>query len=152
MQQICFVGRNSVGKQLFAVRYEPGCLHSLPWDAEQFDCTVFGCNSELADSVAVALAHDVVRANTDWIATTGSRAQVLHDLIDSVSVEQGRQEIVGGGSPMTSWHDDALELDQMAEVASLQFGNSDISLVLVLGTPADFSSAVEALKSHLARD
>ena len=34
---------------------------------------------------------------------------------------------------MTSWHDVALDRDQMAEVAILQFGNNDISLVLVLG-------------------
>jgi hypothetical protein len=85
----------------------------------------------------------------DWVQVAGSGAQDLHDAIDAAGVTVGRQLAVGEGSPMTSWHEEALAVEEMADVASLCFGGHERVLVLVVGSATDLRESVAAVKYRL---
>jgi hypothetical protein len=50
---------------------------------------------------------------------------------------------------MTSWHEDARAVDEMADVAALCFGGHERVLVLVVGQEKDLQASVSAVKSRL---
>jgi len=146
-----YIGDDDVGRHFYAVRFRPDCLQSLPWGGEEFDCTVFACDPQQIRERAQSICAALVDANTDWVATTGPDAEWLHDLVDSSSVHRGRQTAVGDGSPMTAWHEDAVGVDQMADVVYYGAGGQDYVVALVVGNEIDFTSAVGSLKGRLAR-
>ncbi len=89
------------------------------------------------------LGTELARANVDWVQVAGNGAEALHDAIDCAS---GRH---GDGSPMTSWHNEARSVEEMAEVASLCFGGRERVLVLVVGQAREFRASVKALNLSL---
>jgi len=146
---IVHVGDDDLGRHLYAVQFAPGCLQALPWGDTQFDCTVVVCNAREARHRAEEISIEVVDANTDWVNTTGPDAEWLHDVIDRTSVDRGRQGKVGDGDPMTSWHEDAVNDSQMAEVARGGWGGHDNVLALVVGDKEDFARFVALLRDSL---
>ena len=146
-----YIGHDQCGCHVYAVRFSPGCLEAAPWGAEKFECTIFACDPREVREQGHEIAAAVVDANTDWINTTGPEAERLHDLIDAAAVERGRQAAVGDGSPMTAWHEEALGLDQMAELACLSMGGQDYVVALVVGDESDFADSVAALRSCLRK-
>jgi hypothetical protein len=132
--------------------YRPGCFATLPWGDQPFDCVVFLCDPGQAKTVREELSHELARANVDWVQVAGSGAEELHDAIDRAGVAVGRQRAVGDGSPMTSWHEEALTPEDMAEVAALCFGGEEQVLVLVVGRESDLAASAAAVKDRLARD
>jgi hypothetical protein len=58
---------------------------------------------------------------------------------------------VGDGNPMTSWHEDALSIAQIAEVADDCLGCEDRVLCVVVGSTQDQETFVELLRARLAR-
>ncbi len=137
---------DDVGRRYFAALYRPGCLSELPWGGEPFDCVVFLCDPARAQALAGSLSSDLARSRVDWVQVAGRGAEGLHDAIDRASVTVGRQRVVGDGSPMTSWHEEAQNPDAMAEVARLCFGGQDRVVVLVVGRPADLWASIEAVQ------
>jgi hypothetical protein len=140
-----------VGRRYFAALYRPGCISELPWGSDPFDCVVFLSDLDEAQRFAGTLSSELARSRVDWVQVAGRGAEELHDAIDRASVAAGRQRAVGYGSPMTSWHEEAESLGEMAEVARLCFGGQDQVLVLVVGRDADLSASVEALQGRTRR-
>jgi hypothetical protein len=140
------IGQDTVGRRFFAVLYRPDCLAELPWGNEPFDCVVFLCKQSPAHSLTESLSSDLVRSRADWVQVAGRGAEELHDAIDRASVAAGRQNAVGDGSPMTSWHDEARSPEEMAEVTSLCFGGQDRVLVLVVGQDAELRTSIKAVQ------
>jgi hypothetical protein len=143
------IGQDLVGRCYAAVLYQAGCLTDLPWGDAQFDCVVFACDSARAFVVGPVLATELARANVDWIQVAGCGSEELHDQIDRASVSVGRQQAIGDGSPMTSWHKNALAPEQMADVAFHCFGGCEWVLVLVVGQRSDLLASIAAVKRRL---
>ena len=143
------IGRDDVGRQYSAGLYSPGCLGTLPWRGEPFDCVVFLGDPGRAQAVRAELSAELTRANVDWVQAAGSGAEELHDAIDRASVAVGRQQAVGDGSPMTSWHEEALTGEAMADLAAHCFGVCKRVLVLVVGHDSDLLAAVVAVSDRL---
>jgi hypothetical protein len=136
-------------RQFYAVRYSDIALDKLPWGEAEFDCMIFACDRALARRLAEDVAYDIVQCNVDWVETTGEDAERMHDLIDVASVKSGRQGMVGDGNPMTAWHEEALTIPQMADVATCCAGGTDYVLVLVIGGEAHLAAAVEEVRRAL---
>jgi hypothetical protein len=135
MKSLVAVGTDSARREYFAVE-GPTSLDALPWRDASFDALVFIASSATTTHVEESL-RTLVAANTDWIFTAGARAEFWHDRVDQLSVELGRQQRVGDGSPMTAWFD-IDSLDQWD--TSYSFGGCDYFLFIVLGQqiPASF--------------
>ncbi len=140
----------SFSRDYHALLYSGGPLPNLPWGEEMFDAIVVVCDGAQIERVADELSEAVSRANTDWVQTTGLQAKWLHDLIDQTSVRVGRQQAVGDGSPMTSWHEDAITVAEMCEVAIHCVGGCDHVLVIAVGTREAFDEVVATLRQRLA--
>jgi hypothetical protein len=145
------VGHDDVGRHYTVALYHAGCLEALPWGDEPFDCVVFLCDPDRVQAVRTTLSIEMARAKVDWVQVAGNGAKELHDAIDAASVAVGRQQAVGDGSPMTSWHEEALAVEEMADVASLCFGGHERVLVLVVGGAADLGTSVAAVKDCLTQ-
>jgi len=145
------VGEDDVGRQYYAALYRPGCLAVLPWGNAQFDCVIFLCDPIQAGDACEELSRELARANVDWIQAAGPGAEELHDAVDRTSVAVSRQRAVGDGSPMTSWHEEMVDPEQMAEVAALCFGGREHVLVLVVGRESDLVRSLEAVTNCLSR-
>jgi hypothetical protein len=145
------IGADNVGRQFYACLYTLDCLANLPWGEDPFDCVVFLCDKQAWREDVSRLSRALASTNTDWIQVAGDDSEELHDAVDQASVDIGRQDAVGDGSPMTSWHDDARTPDQMAEVAELCFGAHERVLVLVVGREHDLAVSVAALQQRLPR-
>lgn len=143
------IGLDDVDRRYFAALYCAGCLTTLPWGRKPFDCVVFVCDCHQAKSVHAELSAELVRANVDWVQVAGKGAEKAHDEIDLASVAAGRQKAVGDGVPMTSWHEEAVTMEQMADVAALCFGGHDRVLVLVVGRKKHLLASVAALRKRL---
>ncbi len=140
-----------IGRSYYGVLFEPGCLSKTgqPWGDEEIDCAVINLlGPALPPSLAQSVAIEVCRASTDYVGTTGLRAEWFHDLVDTASVEIGRQVAVGCGSPMTTWHEDA---ETMNEVAFVMFclGGSDHVVALLLCPQESFAEHVDELVKAL---
>ena len=151
MPHFTYVATDDVGRRYFAVLHGNGCFDTFPWGSESFDCTIFAYDQNVTEHATAKIAHDLVRANTDWIATTGANAEKMHDIIDQTSVKIGRQHQIGDGSPMTSWHTDAMDSQAMAEVATTMPGISEVTLILIIGSKTDFACATRALKGRITK-
>lgn len=107
----------------------------LPWAEEEFDGFIVILDPQHLDGeLARKLALGLVQMKTDWIETTGRGAESLHDVIDGMSVEIGRQSRVGDGTPMTAWHEDLTDLNGVIDYVKLGgLGASDNKLVIIIG-------------------
>ena len=130
--------------------YRGGDLPSLPWGDELFDCVLVAIDSDAARRFADSFAKAIITQAVDYVQTTGVHAELLHDLVDEASVMAGVQDVVGDGHPMTTWHEDALSLDEMCEVARLCFGGADQVLCVVVGTEHDQQAFANRLRDRLA--
>jgi hypothetical protein len=150
---IDFIGHDASGGAVFAARFHPGCLDVLPWSSGEFECIVLQLEPQLRQESVLAVAREVALANTEWVHTTGSVAEVLHDAIDEISVSIGGQAAVGDGVPMTAWHDDVITVEQMICFAtSVRFGGAENVLVLLVGDPAAYCQVMLALRKQVATD
>ena len=138
------VGADSAGRQYFAVA-GPISLEAPPWGNAPFDALVF-IGASATDSQVQDALRALIAANSDWIYTAGSRAKFWHDRVDQLSVEIGRQQRVGDGSPMTACFDEIQSLDQWE--TSYSFGGCDYFLFVVVGQeiPASFHITQHATK------
>lgn len=143
--EICADGAD---RRYFSTLYWPGCIAALPWGDARFDCAVLLFNPDRAKLQTAELSAELVRANLDWVQVAGNGSEDVHDAIDAASVACGRQAAVGDGSLMTSWHEDALSVEQMADVVSSSCGE-DWVLVLVVGNEADLHTAVAAVRHRV---
>lgn len=137
-------------RSYFCCLYRGGDLPSLPWGDERFDCVLVSADSDEARRLAVSFSEVIVRHAVDYVQTTGVHAELLHDFVDEASVGDGVQNAVGDGHPMTTWHEDALSLDAMCEVAALCFGSAVQVLCIVVGTGQDQRAFAERLRVRLA--
>ncbi|MGE0145639.1 MAG: hypothetical protein AB7T19_20305 [Planctomycetota bacterium] len=137
-------------RTFWCCRYAGGELPSLPWADAVFDCIVIAGEEASAQHHGAPFADVIVRRRVDYVQTTGPRAEWLHDLIDEASVRNGRQDAVGDGSPMTTWHDDALSFPQICEVAECCFGSADDVLCVVLGSEEDRRCFTDLLRERLS--
>ncbi len=145
-----YIGKLVGDIALFAVRFRAGCLQSLPWRDEAFDCSIVCLRPPTEENVIEEIARAVVTAKTDWVHTLGAQAEAIHDAVDLASVKTGRQANVGDGLPMTSWHDDITDVREMAKfVVSGGLGlNVDYHVVVVVGSEADFLAALDAIRQR----
>ena len=138
-------------RSYFCCLYRGGDLPSLPWGDQMFDCVLVSIDSDAARRLANSFSDAIVRRAVDYVQTTGVHAELLHDFVDEASVDAGVQHAVGDGHPMTTWHEDALSLDEMCEVAALCFGGADQVLCVVVGTEHDQQAFVDRLRDRLAK-
>ncbi len=146
---VTVIGKDDVDRCYSAALYRPGCLASLPWGGEPFDCVVFLCDLARAEAVRGGMSHEIARAAVDWVQVAGRGAKELHDALDHAGVDVGRQRAVGDGSPMTSWHEEASSVEDMAQVAAASYGSHEQVLILVVGREQDLIAAVAAVASCL---
>jgi hypothetical protein len=142
MLPLANIGRDSADRQYFATTATS--LESLPWGDEQFDALVFVAAAAAPAEVEQAL-RSLVTANTNWIFTAGTQAGFWHDRVDHVSVEVGRQQQVGDGSPMTAWFDEIQSLDQWDTAHN--FGDSDYFLFVIVGSKEPLNSLAMSLST-----
>jgi hypothetical protein len=129
MSALVQLGQDSTGRSYFACS-GAASLEKLPWADSDFDALVFIAPS--ADPVEVeAVLRALIQLNTDWIYTAGAEAEFWHDRVDQLSVEAGRQQRAGEGSPMTAWFDHIQSLGQWD--TSCSFGGSSYFLFVVVG-------------------
>jgi hypothetical protein len=149
--QVDLVGQTSMESTLYAVRYWPACLRTLPWGNERFDCFVVNFGRGMPTEEMNAIAREIADTQTDWVHTLGENAEYFHDAIDVMSVSLGRQAWVGDGAPMTSWHDDLHTIDKMAEfIASGGLGgNVDYAVAVVIGKENEYRIIVDAISQRL---
>jgi hypothetical protein len=135
-------------REFFACRCEQVLPDLLPWRDASFDLflALFACTPSSYPDIAARAA----KYNVDWVQIAGRDAELVHDLVDQASVNQGRQKQIGEGKPMTSWHEEAITPEQMAEVACSCFGTADRVLCVVIGSEADERSFAGHLKRLLA--
>ena len=144
------LGQDGVDRRYYAALYWRGCLAELPWGEEPFDCIVFLCDPICVQALGADLSVELVRTNVDWVAVAGDGAEELHDILDHASIAAGRQQAIGDGSPMTSWHTGERTIEDMAELASFCLcGGHDYLLVFVVGQESDFQTSVEAVRRRL---
>jgi len=150
-RQAVYIGKQVVGRDIYAVHSRPGCLSSPPWGAAEIECVVFNCKERLEPQEVDEIAKELVFARTEHVTTTGRRAELLHDAIDQMSVRLGRQQAVGDGRPMTAWFEELVTVDEMArETVECLWGNADYVVALIVGDDDDFRRAVDALKRQLS--
>jgi hypothetical protein len=134
----------------FSGLYQGGALPALPWGSEQFDCILVWIDHGDARGFADSFSTEIVKCSVDYVQTTGVHAELIHDYIDEAAVLAGIQGAVGDGFPMTTWHEDALTLDEIAEVAGICFGGADYVLCLVVGSPDDHNQFNNLLRKRLS--
>jgi len=132
-------------REYFAKWCEESLPAKLPWGAGEFDLFL-AVGHQLARAQCESFASQVVSYNVDWVQIAGCDSQLVHDLVDQAAVASGRQAQVGEGSPMTSWHDDALDPEAMAETAYNCLGSTSRVLCLFIGDLPDASKFVDRLK------
>ena len=64
-------------------------------------------------------------------------------------VPVGRQNMVGDGDPMTAWHEDAVTLAQMVEIAAVGSSDAEYVLALVIGDDAQLNVVIEQMRLRL---
>jgi hypothetical protein len=138
------VGADSAGRKYYLVTSDTMCISALPWTDSQFDALMFVDSAAKVSDIESAL-RKLVAANTDWIFTTGSQAEVWHDQADQLGMQLGRQRHVGDGSPMTAWLEDMSLLEQWR--TSHNFGNSDYFLFVVVGSNESIDSLAKRLNT-----
>ena len=99
--------------------------------------------------LADVFSDEIVTHAVDYVQTTGVHAELLHDYVDEAAVAAGLQAQVGDGKPMTSWHEDAISLSQISEVAAHCFGAADQVLCLVVGDDSDLVGFADALRNQI---
>ena len=137
--------------ELYLCRYKPQCLKTPPWKDALFDCFVLVPSEKLTDEECRKLAFEIADTNTDWVHTLGESSEKLHDAIDLMAIEIGRQVMVGEGIPMTSWHEELTSLPDMATFVS-EGGlghNCDYQLVILVGTEQEYLKFKELLLQSL---
>lgn len=117
------------GIVIYLAHYQPGILATPPWGDRRCDCFIILGEQPVEAPVAHRLAHEVASLNNDWVYVYGTESERIHDLIDEASVRIGRQKQVGDGIPMTAWHTEILDLN---EIATFIPGAQPVSLVLLV--------------------
>jgi hypothetical protein len=119
----------------------------LPWGSEECDAFVAILEPrQLTDKMGRRVSIDLVRLSTDWVETMGPTSELLHDLIDTASVETGRQSRVGDGKPMTAWHSDFLDLDSMVDYVRMGGnGGRDNKVIVVIASERSTALFAERL-------
>jgi hypothetical protein len=136
--------------EAYVMAYSPGFTQNAPWGRQPFDCFVLDCGQCLGMRKARELARELALAENDWIETFGPGAEELHDVIDAVSVELGRQPAVGEGSPMTAWHEDVASKDSFADYVALGgLGSQSVKVILVIGSDPEADDIKDALETRL---
>ncbi|HUA20269.1 MAG TPA: hypothetical protein VMU80_16200 [Bryobacteraceae bacterium] len=107
----------------------------LPWKGEECDAFVIVLDGNLlSNELAAEIAEGLVQLPVDWIETMGDRCEYLHDLIDEVSVSIGRQGKVGEGDPMTAWHEEFSDEEEMVSYIRMGgHGAAEKKIVVVVG-------------------
>lgn len=140
------------GRMLYLTELAHGCLSDLPWADGECDCFVLNCSANMKLEDVECVAKETTQARTDWVQTAGVNAELLHDAIDAMSVRMGRQSLAGDGSPMTSWHAEALTTDEMANlVVHAAIGSHDHIVAVFIGDKHAYASLKEALRRSLGQ-
>lgn len=139
--------QDTCGRDFYWVQYSPGCLSELPWGDAVFDCGLF-IHPSAQDAEVEACVLEVVEKNTDCVVTFGERAEYWHDRVDNVSVEQGRQEHVGDGNPMTAWFEEVSRADDMDP--SCCYLGASLFLFIFVGFE-EVEDQVQVLRDKLAK-
>ena len=145
--------RGEDGKPLrnyYAGLFDGSPIGPFPWADALFDCVLISANHQKSRQLASGFANQIVGCNVDWVQTTGPDAEAIHDLVDEAAMRAGRQQSVGDGSPMTSWHEEAVTLERMAEVAHYCQGGSDYVLCAVVGDDSELRRFLDCLRQRLS--
>jgi hypothetical protein len=143
------VGPLPYDQTIYATRFHRGCITTEAPTHECIDCFVLLLGQPLDEVDTDALTTELASANNDWVHVLGRNSESLHDAVDEMSVRLGRQRAVGDGFPMTSWHDDLVTIDEMADFIALGgHGGAAALIVIVIGDEFAFSSALDALERH----
>jgi hypothetical protein len=149
--QLAYLGKVYWDQNIYAIRFERGCLSHLPFDGAEFECIILACDDKIIQMVAENIALEVSSARTDWVYTTGTFAEWLHDLIDETRVRIGRQDKVGDGSPMTAWFNEALTVTQKVKIVFSAFSGCSDIVALIVGDQPCFDTMVSAIRNELLR-
>lgn len=115
-----------------------------------FDCFIVNESRDfLARNTLVVSA--IAQRVHDWVEVFGVDAEAIHDAIDLASVDAGRQESVGDGSPMTSWNVMERVEDAVDYLATGGQGISDLKLLVHFGGQEAEDHFVNHLKATIAR-
>lgn len=136
-------------RSFYACRYDGGALPTLPWGSAEFDCVLVCLDPDRSRQLAGSFSVEIVTHAIDYVQTTSVHAEWLHDRVDEAAVAAGLQEQVGDGMPMTAWHEDAVTLPQIIEVAIDCLGSADQVLCLVVGRDSDVAEFAAELRRRL---
>jgi hypothetical protein len=125
--------------------FDGSSLAMLPWGGARFDCVLVSVDHARTRELGANFADQIVRFNNDYISVTGPDSEFIHDLVDKASVRAGRQEKVGDGDPMTTWHHDATTIEDGVKLAYLCPGGEEFVLCLVVGSPEDLERFITSL-------
>lgn len=117
--------------------------YQMPQGMEECDAFIITLDSKLLSAeLASEIAGKIVRLPVDWVETFGPQSEYLHDLVDQASVSIGRQEKVGDGDPMTAWHENLTNLDEVVSyLRAGGHGSAEIKLVVIIG-PKDCANSI----------
>ena len=122
-----------------------GVIGQLPWIDEMCDVILPIFDKSMVDSKVVQKQIDeLILKYTDWFDVFGAKSKWLHDEIDKASVRLGRQKAVGDGSPMTAWHEEIRDYEEMVDNAchGVSGGNDNI-IIFVIGRIEDYKRFVK---------
>jgi hypothetical protein len=109
--------------------------NEIRWTIQECDVFVITLDGTLlSDEIISKIAAEIVKLPVDWVETFGPRCEYLHDRIDAASVSMGRQERVGDGCPMTAWHDDLSDIEDIVSyILTGGQGSAETKIVVVIG-------------------
>jgi len=110
-----------------------------------FDCFVINCSANFLQEASKTL-HAVAVNTTDWVQVFGIACEEIHDWIDEASVRAGRQEAVGDGEPMSSWHHEVDNVSIARSLMSGGLGYESTKLIVVIGTVSDEAALIAELQ------
>jgi len=142
MTTIIKIGQDDADVTYFAVEYENGCLSTLPWGVEQFDCLILKNDNDEKMNQAI---DELLAKNCDWVHTAGKESEYWHDYIDQRSVDLGRQAAIGDGNPMTAWHEEMTGPEKWTPI--INCGGSDYFLIVLVGF-TDIEKVLALLKTR----
>jgi hypothetical protein len=100
----------------------------------------------LPDNLAAEIAEGLVKLPVDGVETFGPRCEFLHDLIDEAAVSIGRQKKVGDGNPMTAWHKQFSDVNEIISyVRTGGQGASERKVVVVVGPMQGSATVAEQI-------
>jgi hypothetical protein len=142
---------------LHTLSYSPGCLTTLAWEAEEFDCTVVVFPAALRSEELDAISGELVQGNAHSVVLMAppSCVSLLDEKIErEVRLRGRRSREYPSGRPFVvltvEWTPEDMVEDARLALGSW-FGARQHTIVLVVGTPQEYTRFRDAARSWVGR-